>query len=224
MVMKRQEVAFFGKISAAMTHDIRNVLSIIRESSGLMLDLLSLYEEGAFPYQQKFNGLLSAIQDQVSRGVELATQFNRFAHSMDQPVMEVECNDMAQQVVSLMQRFARLRRVQLAASAAEQPISIRTDGFAVYRLLGECVHVLLQQTVDGDSIIVKAAKCEGGAEFSIFCERSGLLTESGPAGVPGELQEVMDYLQSQGGSLHWGTYPAGTGLTLMLPSVAPLAP
>jgi len=117
--MKRQEVAFFGKISAAMTHDIRNVLGIIRESSGLMLDLLSLCEDGAFRYQQKFNSLLTAIQDQVNRGVELATQFNRFAHSMDQPVMEVDGNEMVQQVAYLMQRFARLRRVQLVAAVAD---------------------------------------------------------------------------------------------------------
>jgi C4-dicarboxylate-specific signal transduction histidine kinase len=216
--MKRQEVAFFGKISAAMTHDIRNVLAIIRESSGLMLDLLDLCEDGAFPYQQKFHSVLTAIQDQVTRGVELSTQFNRFAHSMDQPVMEVDGNEMVQQVAYLMQRFARLRRVQLVAVVAEQPIGIRTDAFALHRMLGECLNIFLQSTGDGDTIIVKACKCEGGAEFSILTERAGLFPERAPAALPEEFREVMEYLQAHGGRLQWVTVPDGNGLALMVPS------
>jgi C4-dicarboxylate-specific signal transduction histidine kinase len=224
MAMKRQEVAFFGKISASMTHDIRNVLAIIRESSGLMLDLLGLCEEGAFPYQQKFHGLLTAIQDQVNRGVELATHFNRFAHSMDHAVMEVDGNEVVRQMTYLMQRFARLRKVQLIASVAERPVAFRTDAFALHRIMGECVSFLLQRAADGDTITLAVGQCEGGAEFRILAPRAGLPAESASAAVPEELREVMEYLQSQGGSLQRVTVPDGTGIALVVPSSPLLSP
>ena len=35
------EIAFFGKVTASITHEIQNVLSIIKESSGLIDDVLS---------------------------------------------------------------------------------------------------------------------------------------------------------------------------------------
>ncbi len=34
------EAAFFGKINAGISHDINNILAIIRESSGLLTDLM----------------------------------------------------------------------------------------------------------------------------------------------------------------------------------------
>ena len=217
--MKRQEVAFFGKISAAMTHDIRNVLAIIRESSGLMQDLLSLCEEGAFPYQQKFNKVLTGIQDQVNRGVELATHFNHFAHSMDHAVSDIDGNEVARQLVYLMQRFARLRKVELVASAAEQPVAIRTDAFALYRMLGECVSAILQHVADGDTITIAVDRREGTVEFRITAPLADLAPDAAAAALSDELLEVVEYLQALGGSLQWTSTSGGNGLSLMVPAM-----
>jgi C4-dicarboxylate-specific signal transduction histidine kinase len=212
--MDRQEVAFFGKISAAMTHDIRNVLAIIRESSGLMLDLLGMCEEGAFVYQQKFKNVLTGIQDQVNRGVELAAHFNRFAHSMDQPMADVDANEMVQQVVYLMQRFARLRKVQLLASTSDQPCAIRTDVFALHRLLGDCIHAFVLRAEEGDTIVVKAGKSDGGAAFTILAERSGLFLPTPGAEVPEAFVEISEYLKGAGGELQWVALAEGDRLVL----------
>jgi signal transduction histidine kinase len=221
--MKRQEVAFFGKISAAMTHDIRNVLAIIRESSGLMLDLLSLCEEGAFPYQQKFNKVLTGIQDQVNRGVELATHFNHFAHSMDHAVSDMDGNEVALQLAYLMQRFARLRKMQLVASVAEQPVAVRTDAFALYRMLGECVSTILQHAADGDTITIAAGRSQGTVEFTIIAPLAGLSRDATATALPDELREVAEYLQTLGGSLRWVSTSSGNGLSLMLPAMPAVA-
>jgi signal transduction histidine kinase len=221
--MKRQEVAFFGKISAAMTHDIRNVLAIIRESSGLMLDLLSLCEEGAFPYQQKFNKVLTGIQDQVNRGVELATHFNHFAHSMDHAVSDMDGNEVALQLAYLMQRFARLRKMQLVASVAEQPVAVRTDAFALYRMLGECVGTVLQHAADGDTITIAAGRSEGAVEFTILAPLADPSLAVTAAALPDELREVAECLQPLGGSLQWVSTSGGNGLSLMIPATPAVA-
>jgi C4-dicarboxylate-specific signal transduction histidine kinase len=54
-----RENAFIGRISASMTHEIKTVLAIIRESSGLMRDLLALGKDGALAYHEKFGKLLA---------------------------------------------------------------------------------------------------------------------------------------------------------------------
>ena len=44
--MREQETAFIGKITAGVTHEFMNVLSTIKEASGLMEDLLAEISAG----------------------------------------------------------------------------------------------------------------------------------------------------------------------------------
>ena len=40
-----KELEFFGKITAGITHEMKNVLAIIKKSAGLMEDIMSLSAE-----------------------------------------------------------------------------------------------------------------------------------------------------------------------------------
>ena len=83
--MKAKEIAFMGKITAGITHEMNNVLATIKESGGLMEDIFALCRDQQIPHQDKFTRSLTTIKEQVKRGVELSTRLNRFAHSMDDP-------------------------------------------------------------------------------------------------------------------------------------------
>jgi hypothetical protein len=83
------EMAFLAKITASVTHEIANSLAIILESAGLLSDILSLSQEGDFPHREKFQRVLGNINDQVKRGVDISSRLNQFAHSMDEPLAEV---------------------------------------------------------------------------------------------------------------------------------------
>lgn len=49
---ENSEIVFFGKITAGITHEMKNVLAIIKESSGLMEDLILLRPEDDFPHKE----------------------------------------------------------------------------------------------------------------------------------------------------------------------------
>ena len=108
-----REAAFLGRITAAFTHEMKNVLAIIKESAGLMEDLLALSQEATFPQRDRFVRCLTTIAAQTKRGVELSGRLNRFAHSPDQDIATVDLNDILEQVVFLSGRFARLKGVTL---------------------------------------------------------------------------------------------------------------
>jgi len=75
-----KESLFMGKVTAAMTHEIKNVLAIIRESAGLAQDLLALSDESVFPYKDKFMKTMDKIDNQVARGAEIVSRLNEFGH------------------------------------------------------------------------------------------------------------------------------------------------
>ena len=111
--MKSDELAFFGKIAAGVTHELKNVLAIINESNGLMDDLFEMLGDVPFPHREKFQRSVKKIEEQVRRGVEITSGFNRFAHSIDYPGADVDLNSIVTQTVSLARRFAALQNVEL---------------------------------------------------------------------------------------------------------------
>ena len=108
----KQEIAFFGKITAGVTHEMKNILAIIGESTGLMQDLLAL-DNSATALCDRLNKALGTIDRQIERGVELSNRLNRFAHGPDSGICNVDTAEAGEQVSALCQRFARLKKVTL---------------------------------------------------------------------------------------------------------------
>lgn len=120
------ELRFFGRVAAGFTHELKNVLAIVKETSGLMEDLLALTPEGAFPHQPRFQRAVTTILQQVARGVELCTHMNRFAHSPDHSMAPVDLNEAVDQVCLLAERFARVKGISLGAEVAERPVVVQS--------------------------------------------------------------------------------------------------
>ncbi len=127
-----EDVVFFGKLTAGLTHEIKNILAIIKEASGLMEDLAALSPLPDARHQAKFKTALETIKTQLVRGIELSTVFNRFAHSPDKPVSEINLHEIAGQVVVLAQRFARLKHISLAPPGDDGDRRLCVQGNSVW--------------------------------------------------------------------------------------------
>jgi len=148
----KTEAQFMGRITASVAHEMRNVLAIIKESAGLIQDLLEISTDTSPKTKEKFGRTLSKVQQQVERGVHLATRLNQFAHSSDEPVTGVDLNDTADQVAFLAQRLAKLKGISLLAVPAEQPVIITSDPLKIQMLLYLCIASLLEVVGPGLTI------------------------------------------------------------------------
>ena len=133
--MDKRELAFMGKITAGATHEMNNVLAVIKESTGLMEDILTLTDSGEFKHRDKFLRVVSGLSEQIARGVELSRRLNRFAHSMDEAVAVLDLNELLAQLYYLTARFARLRQVRFELAPPSGSFLVRTDPFRVLMVL-----------------------------------------------------------------------------------------
>ena len=217
----QKEVEFFGKITAGSTHEMRNVLAIIRESSGLAQDLLALCPDAPLPHRDKFEKALSVIQKQVQRGSELSTHLNKFAHSTDNPEDRVDLYSAATHVAYLSQRFARLRNVALIVDPQpplDLPVVVRHSRLLL--ALFACVDCCLEGLPPGSEMHVGARKTDNGVSAYVTRKSGGganppALEELLTAGRWGNLNELAGTL---GGSLEWDA--SGSCVRLNLPEVA----
>jgi hypothetical protein len=214
-----RETAFMGRIAAGVTHELKNVLAIIRESAGLMQDLLTLSSDAPLPLKEKFSRVLSNIDGQVVRGVDLASGLNTFAHLPDETRMQLDLNDVAEQVVFLSQRFARLRGISLDAVCQERPISVFTDPLKIQMLLFECVDVLLTVLGKGAAITLRPfQRGESEAAVEISSRRGNEVNDYQPLDMAAfsEWVELQEIARSLKGRIEALEEPVGFNITFDL--------
>lgn len=156
--IETKEAAFMGRITAGVTHEMKNVLAIIKESAGLMEDLLALSKDTSFPHREKFSSVLSKIRNQVARGVDISTRLNTFAHSPDRRPTEVDLTELATGLALLAERFARVKGVVLKVVGEDRRVRIVTDPLKMQMLLFECIELILGAVGQGSTITLRLAE------------------------------------------------------------------
>ncbi|WP_462270149.1 sensor histidine kinase [Desulfobacter sp.] len=82
--------AYFGRMGASISHDIKNCLAIMNENAGLLSDHLMMAQKGTPPDIERFSGIVQRIEKQINRADAIVKSFNDFCHSMDNPEQQLD--------------------------------------------------------------------------------------------------------------------------------------
>ncbi len=94
-------LAFFGKVNASISHELKNVMAIISETSGLLEDLSDLASTGTPIAPDMLKSCTASIIEEIQRGFLTIRQMNRFSHSVDTPVEYVNLMDVLDTAINL---------------------------------------------------------------------------------------------------------------------------
>ena len=128
-------LAFFGRISASISHELKNVLAIVNENAGLLEDLTLMADRGQAIDPARLKIMATAVQKQVGRADEILKNMNRFAHSIDETVAEIDLNPTIRLFMALTDRFAAMRGVTVDLQLPDSPLKIRTAPFFLMNIL-----------------------------------------------------------------------------------------
>jgi len=188
---RSKELAFMGKITAGLSHEIKNTLAIINESAGLMGDLLNREPPLDWEPYPRVKSIGLSIEEQVQRSAVIVKRLNRFAHSMDKPLTTVDVNELVQEITALAQRFARLRGVELEVQPAPESLQILSDPFRVQYVTF--------------AFIERALHCSPKqAKVTVSCSRTGemALVTITDAGLP-EAESIRKQISTALSSRSW---------------------
>ncbi len=130
-----------GAMTTMTTHELQNILAIIRESAGLMGDILEVNANVALKHRPKLDEALGHITTQVDRAKSLLEAMNRIGHAPDAAQQEsCDLGLHTRALVQLCGRPARLKELSLQFSPPSQPLPIHAsalqvvaEGFTVLR-------------------------------------------------------------------------------------------
>lgn len=144
MENSNDKAKFLGKITASVTHEIQNVLAIIKETSGLMEDFLQMNKTNGLPdLDERIGKCLETIKRQAYRGVGLTSGLNGFAHTPDSTQTSIGVFETVKKMLFVADRLFKQKGVDVTIIECDKPYSIITDPVLFQMVLFECIECLI---------------------------------------------------------------------------------
>jgi signal transduction histidine kinase len=169
-----EDLTFFGKVSASISHELKNILAIISETAGLLGDLTEKATRDGKIDLELINTCSNEIVEEIQRGFATIKQMNRFAHSVDSAVESVDLMEALRLMTGLAGFLSFASKVRLDAA---EPVdgTIRTCPFRVQNLIYQTLVFAFESVgPDGEILISVQREPNGDARFTF----AGLGTKS----------------------------------------------
>jgi len=153
-----ERAAFIARVTAGATHELRNYLAIVKESAGLVGDLLQATAERG-PAPEKMEWALDRIQLQVRRGTDLTDALNRVMHGLDHPTETVALGAAVGHATLLAQRFARRSQCRLRSEEGSE-VDVTVNVLDLYRVLVELVEWCVERLPEDGEVVMRPASVE----------------------------------------------------------------
>jgi signal transduction histidine kinase len=187
---------FYGKIVASLTHEIKNALAVINENAGLLKDFTLMSKEGVPIDPERLRSVSEKVMKQVQRADGIVGNMNRFAHSVDESLKEVDLAELLAFVATLSGRLASMRGVSLEPRGTEGPVTITTNPFFLQNLVSLCLDFAMDAADEKKTVGLSAEKREDGAQIR-FTGVGGLAEAPTNAFPASREKKLLDALSAQ---------------------------
>jgi signal transduction histidine kinase len=150
-------VQVFAKISAAISHEIKNSLSIINENAGLLDDFAEMAEQtGGLP-RERIQPITGKIMQQVNRSNTIMKNINRFAHSSDTRPAHGNLQDTLSLMAELTNREAAMKEITVTVDCPPG-LTLYTDLISFESLIFLTLCTLFESSAAGSSFSIHAVE------------------------------------------------------------------
>jgi len=185
---------FFGRISASISHEIKNVLAIVNENAGLLEDLTLMADRGKPIDPARLKIMAATVKKQVGRADGIIMNMNRLAHSIDQTVTTADLDQTIELVIALTARFAAMRGVKVDLQPPANSLTIKTAPFYLMNLLWLCLDFSMSASGDEKQVelVVEETKNSVRIRFRRLAGLSAALLETFPSDREKNLLAVLE--------------------------------
>jgi light-regulated signal transduction histidine kinase (bacteriophytochrome) len=201
---------FFGKLSASVSHDLKNVLSIINEKAGLLEDFCHMARRGAALDMDRIDAVTTQVKEQVARADQIIRCFNRFAHSTDHPVAPMDLGESVATLVQLAQRLLAQMEVVVDVQPNENPVVVITRPLMALEVIWAGMQWVAGRLDAGQAIDITVERSGEGARVLIGP------VASRPAGIADAAASIVSEEMTQALQAELSLVPASGMLQIQL--------
>ncbi len=145
---------FFGRVTASISHELKNILAIISETAGFLNDLTELAKKGKKLELSMLENCSSSIAEDIQRGFKTIRQMNRFAHSTDNLTQEIILPDTIELIVSLSKFLSYSSNVTIIDADKEMK-PVFTSPFLLQNLIYQILCLFYKSAGPGGTVQIR---------------------------------------------------------------------
>lgn len=164
--IRQEQAESFGRLMAGFSHDMKNHLGIIRESNGLMGDLV---EMGGLAENEmlaeRFKKSISSIEKRIVIAAEMLHHLSSFAHRSDTPCSSFQVNDLITEEHTFLQRFSKLQQINVTLELGEGLSAIYNDPSLLQHIFYRMYILCLEQLSPSQNLLIVTRQKEKNVEI-----------------------------------------------------------
>lgn len=174
----KSQFSFIGKVLSVCSHEINNHLAVMKESAGLIEDLL---QSGNKPSPKDIIKIIRTIETQIEKSADICDKLHGFGHDMGRPSPAFSPNNILEELLVLIHRLAYQKRISIEKDFARWTPAVQSDQLKL-QFTAFCVIEKYLRRLDKNSrIIVKTTYSNDEIRISIipkgnFIEMNGEAT------------------------------------------------
>lgn len=156
-------LAFFGRITASISHEFNNCVTIIAEVAGLLTDLSELADQGRPVDPGRLRRQCELISRQVTRATQIIKGLNRFAHGVDVEATSFYPHEEVLFMTSLSERLASGKGFRFQVADTDTTSRVSGKRFVFHELLFVLFSGLFESGAAEGGVIDVDVRPRGGA-------------------------------------------------------------
>ena len=165
--IRQEQLESFGRLMAGFSHDMKNHLGIIRESNGLMDDIIAMGGCGEDETSvERLRKSITAIERRVVLAANMFHHLSGFAHRPDTPHSSFQINDLVTEECVFLERFSRLKQIDFILKPGEGLAAVYNDPALLQHVIYRVYILCLDQLESGHSLIIITGQNEKNVEIT----------------------------------------------------------
>ncbi len=149
-----EQLAFFARITASVTHELNNVIAVINEVAGLLGDMIEDIDSAKSVTPEQLTKIRSRLSTQVARGQTIIKRLNRFAHTADEKTLTFDLVAVMDNLTGLCERLAGMKKVKLDFRPRVDSLVISGNPFFLQQCFFEALRLVLDSDCAGDILTI----------------------------------------------------------------------
>jgi signal transduction histidine kinase len=224
-VVQSEKLAALGQLAAAIAHEVRNPLAVVRSAAQGLGETLP-------PDDAEGQRAASFIVAEVDRLTSVVGSLLAFARPLPLQTRPTAIRDVVERAVTLAGAELERKRLRLAVDESPALPVVHADGDLVCQVLVGLLANAVEATPPGGEIVVRARPADGGVEVAVADGGAGVAPElrarvfepfftTRPNGTGLGLAVARQIVEAHGGRIDVGDRPGGGAcFTVRLPAAA----
>lgn len=164
--------AYFGRMGASISHEIKNCLAIMDQNTGLMSDHLMMAQKGVPLDIERFSGIVQRIEKQIVRADGIVKSLNSFSHSMDKPEQQIDLDEAVGLALGLGARIIANKSIKVTHSQAAGKLYVNGSLFFLLFLIWSILENATEKLASGAVLNISSMEDENKRVcLSFQCEQ-----------------------------------------------------